>query len=124
MSVNKIKSVSQAIATVVGKYGTVTVAYAQETDKWRRSFLSSKAAAEFTAAVEKEAKTGALGPDVTTVALVQVQLLLQPARDCQPLTQKFPSETPHESEKDSRTHWTAFAIKNDDLSQGTTRHIV
>ncbi|KAK5654703.1 hypothetical protein OQA88_7027 [Cercophora sp. LCS_1] len=27
MSVNKIKSVSQAIATVVGKYGTVTVAY-------------------------------------------------------------------------------------------------
>ncbi|KAK3904459.1 hypothetical protein C8A05DRAFT_42450 [Staphylotrichum tortipilum] len=103
MSVNTIKSVSQAVATVVGKYGTVTVAYVQETDAWRRTFLSSKAAAEFTAAVEKEAKSGALGPDVTTVALMR---------------------TPHESDKDARTHWTAFAVKNNDLNQGTTRHIV
>ncbi|KAH8907762.1 hypothetical protein BR93DRAFT_967639 [Coniochaeta sp. PMI_546] len=89
MSVNQVKSISQAVATVAGKYGMVTVAYVQETDAWRRTFLSSKAAADFTVAVEKEA-----------------------------------NEKPHESEKDARTHWTVFAVKNNDLNQGTTRHIV
>lgn len=77
MSVNVVKSISEAIATVAGRYGMVTVVYAQETDSWRRSYLSSKAAADFTAAVEKEAKSGALGRDVTTVALMQVYVLIQ-----------------------------------------------
>ncbi|KAB5513402.1 hypothetical protein GE09DRAFT_1179771 [Coniochaeta sp. 2T2.1] len=83
MSVNMVKSISQAIATVAGKYGMAT--------------------ADFTAAVEREAKSGALGRDVTTVALMQ---------------------QPHESEKDARTHWTVFAVKNNDSNQRTTRHIV
>ncbi|KAB5513626.1 hypothetical protein GE09DRAFT_1266685 [Coniochaeta sp. 2T2.1] len=97
MSVKTVKSISQAIATVAGKHSMVTVAYVRETDAWRRTLLSDKAAAEFTAVVEREAKSGALGKDVTIVALM---------------------ERPHESEKDSRTYWTVFAIKNNDLNQG------
>ncbi|KAH8157457.1 hypothetical protein CIB48_g10791 [Xylaria polymorpha] len=72
MSVNMVKSISQAIGTVTGKYGAVTVAYVQQTDAWKRTFLSDKTAADFTAVVEKEAKSGALDRDVTTVALMQV----------------------------------------------------
>jgi hypothetical protein len=72
MSVNMVKSISQAIGTVTGKYGTVTVAYVQQTDAWKRTFLSDKTAADLTAAVERKAKAGELEPDVTTVALMQV----------------------------------------------------
>ncbi|KAI1423749.1 hypothetical protein F5Y12DRAFT_716015 [Xylaria sp. FL1777] len=88
MSVNMVRSISQVIGTVAGKYGTVAVAYVQQTDAWKRAYLSDKTMAEFTAVVEREA-----------------------------------NENPHQSESDARTHWTVFAIKNNDLNQGTTRHI-
>ncbi|KAM7189106.1 hypothetical protein V8F33_010227 [Rhypophila sp. PSN 637] len=100
--VKMVKSLSSAIATVTGKYGKVTVAYVAETDGWRRTMLSSQAQDEFVGAVEKEAKAGNFGPEVTTVALM---------------------EQPHQSENDQRTHWTAFEVKNNDLEQGTTRHL-
>ncbi|KAJ8109112.1 hypothetical protein ONZ43_g6230 [Nemania bipapillata] len=71
MSVNTVKSISHAIGVVIGKYGAVTVAYVKQTDAWRRTYVSDEALADFTTVVEKEAKSGALDRDVTTVALLQ-----------------------------------------------------
>lgn len=121
--VKMIKAVSQAFATVHGIHGPVTVAYIKETDRWRRDFLSNQAMTDFTAVVKKQASSGALGPEVTTVALLQVQHILA-ATDDSKLTCEFHREAPHQSQNNSRTHWTAFAIKNNDLAQGSTRHFV
>ncbi|KAK0741436.1 hypothetical protein B0T18DRAFT_420148 [Schizothecium vesticola] len=71
MPVKMVKTVSQAFTTVMGIYGPVTVAYVQETDTWKRDFLSHQAMTEFAAAVERQAKSGELSADVTTVALME-----------------------------------------------------
>ncbi|KAK4244386.1 hypothetical protein C7999DRAFT_17365, partial [Corynascus novoguineensis] len=86
------------------KNGPVTVGYVTKTSLWQRIILSQDVEDQFVPAVQEKADAGNLSKDVKSVALIL---------------------TPHASEADSRTHFTAFEMQEDgDVSTGTVRHIL
>ncbi|EJT79684.1 hypothetical protein GGTG_04768 [Gaeumannomyces tritici R3-111a-1] len=83
---------------------SVQLALATQTESYKRVYTSPETIKQFLADTQTAADKGLVAPEIKEIACVM---------------------PPHESQKDTRTHWTAlFMVKVGDVSTGFMQHIL